>query len=116
MLAGVALFGVLLALIVGVVLIAGDEGDERTDPSTTVEACPPDDPACEAAREASERPGIIPEPGSGSAPDEAGDPGGALQVAVLVLIVIGLTTIVALVVRSGRRARRASSEPAPDDA
>jgi hypothetical protein len=115
-LAGVAFLGVLVALIAAVVLFAGDAGDERTDRTTPSEACPPDDAACEAAREASERPGIIPEPGSGRAPEDAGDPGGALQVGLFVLIVLGLATIVALVVRSGRRARaRASSGPAPDD-
>ena len=113
--AGVAFVGVLVALIAAVVLLAGDAGDERTDSTTPSEACPADDAACEAAREASERPGIIPEPGSGRAPDDAGDPGGALQIAVFALIVVGLATIVALVVRSGRRARRTSMGPAPGD-
>ena len=50
--------------------------------------------------------GIIPRPNSGSEPSEAGDRGGALQVAVLVGIVVGVTVIVALVVRESRRARR----------
>jgi len=115
-LAGVAFLVVLVALVAAVMLFAGDAGDERTDPTTPSEACPPDDAACEASRQAAERPGIIPEPGSGRAPDDAGDPGGALQLTVLALIVAGLATIVVLVVRSGRRARRTSSEPAPDDA
>jgi len=50
--------------------------------------------------------GIIPRPNSGAEPTEAGDRGGALQVAVLVAIVVGVGVIVALVVRESRRARR----------
>jgi hypothetical protein len=49
---------------------------------------------------------IIPRPNSGAEPNEAGDRGGALQVAVLVGIVAGVGVIVALVVRESRRARR----------
>lgn len=115
-LAGVAFLAVLVALIGAVVLFAGDAGDERTDPTTPSEACPPGDSACEAAREASERPGIIPQPGSGRAPDDAGDPGGALQVGLFALIVLGLAAIVAFIVRSGRRNRaRAAPGPSPGD-
>lgn len=47
--------------------------------------------------------GIIPEPNSGHAPDEAGDRGGALQLLVLGLIVVAMAGGVALVVRESRR-------------
>ena len=49
--------------------------------------------------------GIVPEPGSGEAPEEAGDRGGALQLAVLGLVVLGISGAVVAVVRQSRRAR-----------
>ncbi len=48
---------------------------------------------------------IVPEPNAGEAPDEAGDRGGALQLAVLALLVVAIGGAVALVVRQSRRAR-----------
>ena len=47
--------------------------------------------------------GIIPEPNSGREPTEAGDRGGALQVAVLVGIVAGVAAIATLIVWESRR-------------
>jgi hypothetical protein len=57
---------------------------------------------------------IIPKPNSGQAPSEAGDRGGSLQLALLVLIVVAVGGIVAKVVHDSRRARqpRASSPAA----
>jgi len=84
-------------LLVGLVLLApapaarGQEGGDDTT-STSVVPLPED--------------GIIPQPNSGAEPSEAGDRGGALQVAVLVAIVVGVGVIVVLVVRESRRARR----------
>ena len=84
-------------LLVASVLLApapaahGHEGGDDTTTSTV--PVPVDD--------------IIPRPNSGAEPTEAGDRGGALQVAVLVAIVVGVGAIVALVVRESRRARRA---------
>ena len=49
--------------------------------------------------------GIIPEPNSGHPPDEAGDRGGALQVLVLALIVVGVGGIATMGVRESRRNR-----------
>jgi hypothetical protein len=49
--------------------------------------------------------GIVPEPGSGEAPEEAGDRGGALQLATLGLVVLGISGAVIAVVRQSRRAR-----------
>jgi hypothetical protein len=49
---------------------------------------------------------IIPQPNSGHEPTDAGDRGGALQVAVLVAIVAGVGVVTALAVRDGRRSRR----------
>jgi uncharacterized protein HemX len=48
---------------------------------------------------------IIPKPGSGASPDDAGDRGGALQITVLVLVVLAIGAAVVLVVRQSRRAR-----------
>ena len=49
--------------------------------------------------------GIIPRPGSGVEPEDAGDRGGALQTVLFVIVVGGVLTIVGLVVRESRRAR-----------
>jgi len=57
--------------------------------------------------------GIIPEPNSGHAPDEAGDRGGALQLLVLVGLVAALAVGVTLIVRESRRNLAARRSPAP---
>jgi hypothetical protein len=90
-----------LALVAGLLLVAlvllapapAATGQEGGDDTTTSTVPGPVD-------------GIIPRPNSGAEPTEAGDRGGALQVAVLVAIVVGVGVIVALVVRESRRARR----------
>jgi hypothetical protein len=87
----------LLALVIATVVAAAparaEAGQpEPGDPTTTeIEPAPGDD--------------IIPLPESGTEPEEAGDRGGALQVAVLVAIVVGLGAIVALALRDVRRSR-----------
>lgn len=103
--AGAAFFGVLVVLIVVAALFAGSAGDERTTSSSTTEACAPGDAACEIARQSAERPGIIPQPGGGEAPSDPGDPGGWAQVTLFGLIVVAVTVIIGLVVRSARRTR-----------
>jgi len=109
--AGVGFFGALVVLIALVALVAGDEGDRRATTVSTI-ACEPDDAACLAAQRSGERPGIIPEPGEGQAPDDPGQPGGRQQVALFVALVAGLGVIVALVVRSTRRsAGRRTPDP-----
>ena len=52
--------------------------------------------------------GIIPEPNTGVEPDDPGDRGGALQLAVLGLVVVAIGGAVFLVVRQSRRARGTS--------
>jgi hypothetical protein len=52
---------------------------------------------------------IIPRPNSGHEPTDAGDRGGALQIAVLVAIVAGVGGVTALAVRDARRSRRRSA-------
>ncbi len=54
---------------------------------------------------------IIPEPNSGREPSDAGDRGGALQVATFLVLVGGVAAVVALAVRESRRARAAGSTP-----
>lgn len=111
LIAGGAFFGILLALIALVALVAGDEGDEKETTVSTV-ACAPDDAACRAAQQAGERPGIIPTPGEGRAPEDAGEPGGAAQIALFFGLVAALGVIIALVVRSTRRsAGRRTPDP-----
>jgi hypothetical protein len=64
----------------------------------------PDDPT---VTEPEPAPGddIIPRPDSGAEPSEAGDRGGALQVAVLVGILVAVGALVALALRDVRKAR-----------
>jgi hypothetical protein len=50
-------------------------------------------------------PHIIPEPNSGHAPEDAGDRGGALQLVLLAVVVVGVGGGVAYVVHQSRRAR-----------
>lgn len=88
----------LLALVIATTVVAaapapaGAGQPEPGDPTTTgIEPAPGDD--------------IIPLPDTGTEPEEAGDRGGALQVAVFVAIVAGLAAIVALAMRDVRRSR-----------
>jgi hypothetical protein len=54
-------------------------------------------------------PHIIPEPNSGVEPHDAGDRGGALQLALLAGLVVAIGGAVLFVVRQSRRAREGSS-------
>jgi hypothetical protein len=49
--------------------------------------------------------GIVPDPNVGEEPEDPGDRGGALQLAVLGLVVVGICAAVVLVVRQSKRAR-----------
>ncbi len=93
----------LVALIALVALLSGDAGDAR--PSSTTAPCPPGDTRCQATQRQAERPGIIPRPGEGQAPDEPGDRGGWEQLAVLAVLILALVLIMSLIVRNARRAR-----------
>ena len=66
------------------------------DPTTTT---------TEAGQEVPTR-DIVPAPNSGDEPTEAGDRGGALQLGLLVVIVIGVGLVVYLARRQSLRARR----------
>lgn len=50
---------------------------------------------------------MIPRPGSGEEPSDAGDRGGTLQLVVLALVLVGIAAGVAKLVRDSRRARSA---------
>jgi uncharacterized protein HemX len=50
-------------------------------------------------------PDIIPQPNTDSAPTEAGDRGGALQLALLGLVVVAIGGAAFVIVRQSRRAR-----------
>ena len=89
----------LLALVVLCVSL-GAMPVAAQDPSTTTTAAVPDQE-------------IIPLPNRGEEPHDAGDRGGALQLAVLVLLVVAIGGAVALVVRQARRARAGSTSPPP---
>lgn len=105
--AGAAFLGILVVLVGVVVVFSGDAGDPR--PSATTVDCPEDDAVCQAAQQETGRPGIIPRPGEGQAPDEPGDRGGWEQWAVFGALVAGLALIIVLVVRSARHNRTAAT-------
>ena len=95
------------ALVAALVLVAllslapapaayGQAGGDDTTTSTSVVPLPPG--------------GIIPQPNSGHEPTEAGDRGGALQLAVFVGILAGVGVIGGLAWRESRKARRGSSD------
>jgi hypothetical protein len=86
-----AIAGALLALVLVGSPAAAQDPPSGTTATTLVEVPSQD---------------IIPAPGSGETPDEAGDRGGALQLAVLGLVMVALAALVVVVVRQSRRARR----------
>lgn len=112
--AGAAFFGVLLVLIAIAAIVGGSSGDERRSSVSTI-ACEPDDAVCLAEQRSGERPGIIPQPGEGHTPTDAGEPGGWEQIALFGVLVVALAVIVALIVRSTRRAAGRRT-PDPDAA
>jgi hypothetical protein len=67
-------------------------GPEADDSTTTTAPAPPDQD-------------IIPEPNSGQPPRESGDRGGILQLAVLVLILVGIGIVAWRIVHESRRNR-----------
>lgn len=87
-----ALVVVSLLVLPGAVPPAGAQ-DGAQDDGTSTTSEPP------------ESPGIIPEPNSGTEPDDAGDRGGSLQTVVFVVVVGGIVVIGGLVVRESRKAR-----------
>ncbi|HYI62029.1 MAG TPA: hypothetical protein VEW93_09525 [Acidimicrobiales bacterium] len=113
-LAGVGVFGAILVLVAIAVLADGGAGDPVATTASTV-ACAPDDAACRASQRSGDRPGIIPEPGTGQAAAEPGEPGGWEQLALLGVILAAVAVIAAVVVRSARRSRRGTAGPPADD-
>ena len=83
---------VLALLLAGIALTgpAGAQG-EPTSTTTTTVGLPSQD--------------IIPEPNTDSAPSEAGDRGGALQLGLLALVLVVVGGFVWRLVRQSRRAR-----------
>lgn len=110
MAAGAVFFGALVALIAVAAILGGSSGDERQSTASTI-ACADDDAVCRAAQRSGERPGIIPQPGEGRTPTDAGEPGGWEQIALFGALVAALAVIMALVYRS---TRRASGRRTPD--
>lgn len=89
-------------LLVGLLIVAA-AGYTASFPVAAASSAPaqPEPPPSTIAPD--EEQGIIPEPNSGHEPREAGDRGGALQLLVLAVIVTGVGTVAALVVRESRR-------------
>lgn len=81
----------VLAALVCVVAVAIPAGGQEPTTSSTAPAVPSQD--------------MIPRPNSGSAPQEAGDRGGALQLGLLALLVVAIGGTVLVLVRQSRRAR-----------
>jgi hypothetical protein len=106
----------VLVVMIGLVAVFGAGSGDQRETTVTTEACASDDAACRAAQRSGERPGIIPQPGEGHAPDDPGEPGGWEQVALFFALVTALGVLIALVVRSTRRAagRRTPDPDGPD--
>jgi uncharacterized protein HemX len=81
-----------LVALACVVALGVPAAAQESDPTTTV------------APEA-ESPRIIPRPNSGAEPQETGDRGGALQLALLGLLIVVIGGAVLLLVRQSQRAR-----------
>lgn len=85
------LLGALLALAIALAPASPATAQDPTSSTTTTVAVPSQD--------------IVPQPNSGAPPAEAGDRGGALQLTILALVVLGIGGAVVTVVRQSRRAR-----------
>jgi hypothetical protein len=101
LIAGVAMALVLVGLALLVGLLADDPPRSQQRPQENT----------------AEKPQMIPQPGTGRAPEQPGDPGGWQQLAVLVVMVAGMAVLAALAWRSSVRARKrygtaAQSKPA----
>ena len=84
--------------IVFIVFATPSFSDEQQEPSSSVEIIKVDDGS-----------GIIPKPGSGSAPSSPTDRGGALQLAILGLLVLFPIIAIASVRRQARRNRSSAN-------
>jgi len=71
---------------------------------------PPPDFEYNLENEPSQCIGLLPKPGCGTEPEQAGDRGGGLQFAVFGLIIIGLAVIFTMVFRQVIRADRAKAQ------
>jgi hypothetical protein len=91
-LALVGVFAVALALVGGDAAAGPAVGETTTSVGPEVEG-----------------PDIVPEPNRGARPSEAGDRGGAAQLALAVGIAVALGVIATLAVRDARRSRRRST-------
>lgn len=85
-----------IALALGALALPAGAQDPGSATSTTV-AVPSQD--------------IVPRPNSGVAPSEAGDRGGALQLALLGVVVVAIGGTVTRLVRQARRARGPAGAP-----
>jgi hypothetical protein len=88
---GAGVVVVTLALSIGVPASPATGQDPSAGTTTSIAQVPSQD--------------IVPAPNSGEEPDDAGDRGGALQLALLGLLALGIGGAVAVVVRQSRRAR-----------
>lgn len=92
LLAGLVLLLVILVGVVAVTLVSEDNGAASDDQS-------------EKIRDGETRPGIVPRPGEGTAPEEPGDRGGWAQLALFALMLGAMVAIAVVVVRGTKRTR-----------
>jgi hypothetical protein len=78
----------ILTLVLGLAAVTGPASAQDPGTSSTTVAVPSQD--------------IVPRPDSGSAPQEAGDRGGALQLGLLALMVVVIGGAVLVLVRQSR--------------
>lgn len=94
-----ALLVTLAAVTLGAVPADATEAGTTDETSTTTTQPDTDGPSPAG--------NILPRPGSGQAPESAGDPGGWLQYLVFGLIIGGVALIALLVARESKKARAA---------
>lgn len=99
------LFAAVLVGAIAVAFFAGSD-DEATSTTTTAVEIGPDGSTVPVY----ERPSSLPEPNSGRAPEDSGDPGGWEQALVFALMAGGMLTVGLVVFRGGRRTRARRAE------
>jgi len=116
--AALVVFGAVIVGAVLVVLLSGDGDGDGSSATTTSIVVGPDGEELPAY----ERPSSLPEPGSGRAPEDSGDPGGWEQGLLFGLLAVALLGIGVAIFRGGRRAQagrarwREAAEPGREEA
>lgn len=103
--AAAVVFGAVLLGAVAVAWLAGDSGGTSASTTTTL-VVEPDG----SVQPQLDRPSSLPQPNTGRAPEDSGDPGGWEQLTVFALVTAGMLCIGVIVFRGGKRTRARRAE------